>query len=414
VEQEEAKEAPGPQGAPPQVRLRQEEALHLEMVEWIMDVVKMEASGAKKHDRGFDRQRERRQLESELRRRAVELTTRMESQGDSLRQVAMELGLTGGTLSTWHRLWRTKELEAKPLGRPARRAEEETKKQVSEAIQEHGLMTGLPRLMEIFPEVARGELAYLLHQHRVEFINGRAVIVHALRWTQPGSVWAMDFTAPPKPIDGMFHCIFAVRDLGSGKTLVWLPLKDKMGKRVRDTLAMLFDLHGAPLVVKSDNDKAFLIAQVRDLFHEWGVIHLLSPRYCPRYNGSCEAGIGTLKTYAHYEAARHDRPWEWTCDDVETARLRANECARPLGRRGPTADQAWNARTRITNRERDEFIRCVKNEIRNHDGEQLDGDQHAGAIRKSISEALVAYNYLEIRSRRFCPPFKSKFWSNIS
>ncbi|GMV84091.1 MAG: hypothetical protein AMXMBFR7_52750 [Planctomycetota bacterium] len=33
-------------------------------------------------------------------------------------------------------------------------------------------------------------------------------------------------------------------------------------------------------------------------------LHLLSPIYYPQYNGSAEAGIGSLQTRAHHEAAR--------------------------------------------------------------------------------------------------------------
>jgi len=63
---------------------------------------------------------------------------------------------------------------------------------------------------------------------------------------------------------------------------------------------------------------------------------LFSPPYYPQYNGACEAGFGTLKTYAHHEAAKHGRPHQWSCDDVEAARMRANELSRPHGYLRPT------------------------------------------------------------------------------
>ena len=54
---------------------------------------------------------------------------------------------------------------------------------------------------------------------------------------------------------------------------------------------------------------------------------LLSPPGTPEYNGAVEAGIESLKTRAHFIAARNDPPGEWTRDDVEGPRLMANETA---------------------------------------------------------------------------------------
>jgi hypothetical protein len=68
----------------------------------------------------------------------------------------------------------------------------------------------------------------------------------------------------------------------------------------------------------------------------WGTLQLLSPPGTPEYNGTCEAGIGSLKTRTHHEAARNDRPGEWTCDDVEGARMMDNETGRPWGVNGLT------------------------------------------------------------------------------
>jgi hypothetical protein len=53
-------------------------------------------------------------------------------------------------------------------------------------------------------------------------------------------------------------------------------------------------------------------------------ISKLSPG-CRAIMAGCEAGIGGLQTRAHCEAARRDRPGEWTCDDVLAAQLSANQ-----------------------------------------------------------------------------------------
>ena len=43
-------------------------------------------------------------------------------------------------------------------------------------------------------------------------------------WLVPGAVWAIDFAEPPQPIDGLYPYLLAVRDLASGRQLLWLPL----------------------------------------------------------------------------------------------------------------------------------------------------------------------------------------------
>jgi hypothetical protein len=64
----------------------------------------------------------------------------------------------------------------------------------------------------------------------------------------------------------------------------------------------------------------------------------LPPEF-PRYNGAIEAGIGSLKTRVFFEAGRHDRPCDWTCDDAEAGQRQANDLARPNGHLEPTLVQ---------------------------------------------------------------------------
>jgi hypothetical protein len=44
----------------------------------------------------------------------------------------------------------------------------------------------------------------------------------------------------------------------------------------------------------------------QELLDRWQVFALLSPPRLPRYNGSVEAGNGSVKTRVRQEAARHD------------------------------------------------------------------------------------------------------------
>ena len=86
----------------------------------------------------------------------------------------------------------------------------------------------------------------------------------------------------------------------------------------------------------------------------------MSPSAMPRYNGASEAGIGALKVHAHWEAARNGRAGHWTSDDVEAARLRANQTARPNGQASVSPEALWNSRLPITDQDRSEFARTVE------------------------------------------------------
>ena len=183
--------------------------------------------------------------------------------------------------------------------------------------------------------------------------------LHVLHWQTPGRVWAMDFAQAPRPIDGLYPYLLAVRDLASGQQLLWLPLATATGAEVRGALASLFVLRGAPLVLKTDNGSPFGDDATLALLDSAGVIPLFSPPYWPRYNGAIEAGIGSLKTRTEDHASRHGHPGHWTWDDVAAAQDQANATARPKGPSGPTPADAWSARRPIDADERVSFHETV-------------------------------------------------------
>ena len=260
-------------------------------------------------------------------------------------------------------------------------------------------------------DVVRAELVELQHRYARALRTKTSWLMHTLRWVQPGRVWAADFTDPPEPIDGVYDKMLLVRDLASGKNLAALPADTATAEVVEGALAALFTRHGAPLVVKSDNGGAFTCETIPDLLDRHGVFHLLSPPRTPRYNGSVEAGIGSIKTRAHYESARNDRPGSWTCDDIEAARLQANFTTHPNGPMSSTPQQAWLARRSLTQTERVSF-RQVYDQYRDQE-RRTRADQaqavmgwaaEASIDRVAIARALVECGYLLFRRRRISPP----------
>lgn len=375
----------------------------------------------KKHDRerGYGVQKDRRETERRMRKRVLAFDRLMKWSGRKADETARWISMSSGTLSAWERRWDEDRLEARPRGRTLERPGREERNEIIELIEMLWPDVSVPMLLAVFPGVARREMESLLCRCWRLHARRDGVLMHSIRWTRPGTVWAMDFAEPSSPVDGIYPYILEVRDIASGCNLLWLPVKEKSAGETQNALKALFVDHGAPLVIKSDNDGSFRTQK------EWlgtkGVCLLLSPRYYPEYNGACEAGIGTLKTYAHHEASRHDRPGEWTCDDVEAARRRANELSRPSGHLGPTPLEKWLARNAVTDEERNVFKATVEQMIEAVRKEKAYGEydalvwyECAGIERKALEKALARLGYLTVRRRRITPPFRSRFWRKIS
>ena len=322
-----------------------------------------------------------------------------------LDRIATLLRVTAETLRRWLREWREDHLAVEPRGRPVERPRTEVRNQVLASIGLVGPGVEVSALRRLFPSIARRELEDLVARFRRVY-RRKGTLLHQLTWSNDGSVWAMDFTEAPTAIDRTYPYVLVVRDLGSGRQLLALPCESQRAEVVCDALRALFAEHGAPLVLKSDNGSGFVAAATERLLEQHEVIPLLSPPGTPKYNGACEAGIGGLKTRAHHAAARFGRPGEWTCDDVETARLNANETARPCGLSGPTPDELWAARpprgdrallhatlTSMTTEEREHLSDDV--------GRDLEPEDDAAIARIALCRALVACGHLQFRRRRF-------------
>jgi hypothetical protein len=255
------------------------------------------------------------------------------------------------------------------------------------------------------------ELVDLADRYRQFYCNGQRVLVHALTWNVAGAVWAMDYTAPPNLVEGTYRTILCVRDLASGNTLATMPSAHDDAETTINVLRALFAEHGPPLCIKSDNGSHFVDQEVQRLLAEWRVAHLRSPFYTPSFNGSIEAGCGSLKIRAHYEAARHDRPGEWTLDDVEAARLRGNELGRPNGLARGTPDAEWGTRSPITEDARRSLLALVAQYELEEAGERgyqrgapLGGDARLSIGRAALSRALCQLGYVQYRGRRIPLP----------
>lgn len=377
--------------------------------------------GARAARRGLSCQRSRRLADRDIRKSALATLRWMRRRGQTLKQAARRLGLKPDTLSRWAARWRRDRMRIKPRGRPVQRPDRQLRNEILGVFWIMGPHVGLPALQDIFPDVTRAELIELQQRYERAFRASTGWLMHTLRWMTPRRIWAADFTDPPSPIDGVYDKMLSVRDLASGKNLAALPADSASGEVVNGALKALFARHGPPLVFKSDNGSAFTCGTIERLLAHHNVLHLLSPPRTPSYNGSAEAGIGSIKTRAHYESARNDRPGLWTCDDIEAARLQANLTSHPRGPLSLTPEQAWLAQRAITDTERKGFRR-VYDQYR-HEERRTRADQaqpvtgraaEASIDRVAIARALVECGYLLFRRRRISPPIIRRRVEKIS
>lgn len=215
-----------------------------------------------------------------------------------------------------------------------------------------GPMIGVPALRVLFPGLPSVVLSTMLARYRRWWRNKHAVHGHRLTWHVVGAVWAMDFTKTKHPIDGTTQIIFSVRDLASHYHLCWVPVADETAATIIPILRGLFEQHGAPLVLKSDNGSAFIAEDAGDLLNVWNVLALFSPPRQPKYNGALERSNTTLKVYTHTSAVSDGHPFRWTSDNLAKAVKVANEFSRPCGASGETPAERWQSRAAITEQDR--------------------------------------------------------------
>ena len=281
-------------------------------------------------------------------------------------------------------------------------------------LDELGPATGLPTLAACFPFMPRAELEDLLRRYRRVWQRRHTHAPRILHWQTPGTVWAMDFSEAPRPIEGCDPYLLAVRDLASGQQLLWLPVCHADSDAAVLALRGLFAWHGAPLVLKTDNGSPFGAGATQDFLRESEVTCLFSPPYTPRYNGAIEAGIGSLKMRTEYRATFQGHPGQWTRDDVAFAQFEANSAARPRGPSGPSPDELWQGRPTITMEQRCSFraaVESARQEAIAREGSPyerpLSTTRQRLVDREAIRRALVEHGYLLFSRRRLPLPISS-------
>jgi transposase InsO family protein len=365
---------------------------------------------------GYQRQVLRHAEEELVRNQAAELSDTLIAQGCRCQQVAQRLHVPRRTLSRW-RSRRQHPQPILPRGRPCKESSPTERRAVIAFLVAQGAHLGLPTLRSQFPHMPRCELHDLQITYRRRYRAARRRSAARLKWKAAGTVWAIDHVVPPSRIDGVHSAVLAVRDLGSGMQLGWLPVLRQTAQAAIPALERLFFRYGPPLVLKSDNGSAFIKSDFQDLLARHGTQWLPSPARSPWYNGGCEAGNGTLRIRTNHFAGPTG---VWTADCLEAARQQANELSHPFGHLGPTPADCWRERTSIALDDRAEFLAAV---ARNRQAiitalqdsyAPRNRNQERYVQRQAACQALLDAGLLTITWRSIRLPISPKKWARFS
>lgn len=365
-------------------------------------------------------QEDRRELEWQVRVRAVAIGRWAQRHGLGIVEVATRLGLSRRTMSQWRSRWMSDLLQSRPRGRPWVRSSRVGRNEVLRFINEHGPCVGLPALRAAFPDMRRSELADRLAHYRTVCRRLFRQSMGRLAWLRVGAVWAMDFVKAPELVDGRYPVLLSIEDLTSRYTLLWCPVNHEDAATVMAKLAELFAHHGAPLLLKFDNGSAFLAEETKAFLRSWQVCALYSPPRRPQYNGACERNNGCLKAQTRHAATLAAHADWWSSRDTDAARTTLNRIVRPWGHTGPTPDQRWSTREPLSEEERTSLRTLVtanEREVRlemNHPLDAvLDHYGQAAVDRIATQRALIRQGLLNLSRRLITLPLKQLKWAKI-
>lgn len=249
-------------------------------------------------------------------------------------------------------------------------------------------------LRKAYPEVTREAIRSLQNRYRRVMRRRSRRNGARLHWAVDGAVWAMDHTDFKGGVEGAGRSVLVVRELSSGQTLFAEPCGHD-AVSVCAVLERLFAERGVPIAIKCDNGSGFIAAHTRMLLSMHGVLVLFSPPGTPSYNGSCEAGVGSIKHRAQdFAAARGDRAVNR--NDLYMAQQQANarhavsgEACRPM--LGELRTEVWRRYRQWERRLREEQGLAL--------GRVLDHAEQASLDRFAVGKALTETKILMIRRR---------------
>ena len=143
--------------------------------------------------------------------------------------------------------------------------------------------------------VSRRELGLMVERVRQDLEADRRAHLRRIEWLTPGVVWAMDFTEYDLEVARKIY-LHNTQDLGSRYKFLPMAGGYPIGEEVAGYLSEQFDRHGAPLVLKRDNEGNMNHLAINEVLAESFVLPLNSPGYYAPYNGAIEESQREVKS----------------------------------------------------------------------------------------------------------------------
>lgn len=160
----------------------------------------------KKKKRGMERQQEIRYLEAEIRKTALVTSKWMVVHyHKTWEESAQSLCIATSTLRKWRNLRKEdKKLKPKARGRRPMSITAAEQAEIEILLCLLGPSTSIEKLREFFPSVPKEQLTEIRSNFGDFFKEKLKWVVNSMKWANPGTVWAMDYTKPPCLIEGKY------------------------------------------------------------------------------------------------------------------------------------------------------------------------------------------------------------------
>jgi transposase InsO family protein len=140
-------------------------------------------------------------------------------------------------------------------------------------------------------QISRRDFYSMLTRFSVRLLEQERQGWYRYHWLKVGAVWSMDDMDFGCDENGCLLRVHNVMDIGSRNMFEPLNSHSLTAEKVALNLDGLFQKHGVPPFLKSDNGSNLIRSNaVSEVLSRHGVIPLLSPAYYPQYNGVMERG----------------------------------------------------------------------------------------------------------------------------
>ncbi|ANU09698.1 IS3 family transposase [Planococcus antarcticus DSM 14505] len=265
------------------------------------------------------------------RRRAVELIQEANRNGARLARACQELNINVRTYERWVSGGEVKEDQRPHAERPVpqNKLSEEERQEVLQIVKKEEFVDLppsqiVPKLADRSIYIASESTMYRIlrqeqmQQHRGQSKRPKAKLPESYLATDPNQVWTWDITWLKGPVKGLYYRLYLIIDLFSRKIVGWEVWEMEDANHAADLIRKTVvseKIHGAPLVLHSDNGSPMKAATFQTLLEKLGIQSSYSRPRVSNDNPYSEAIFRTLKYrpefpvdgFASLEEAR-----EWT------------------------------------------------------------------------------------------------------